>query len=355
LRLLPPEEPPERAPRTLYPGDVIEYYTQMFGVGDPRGLRQATIVRIDQEPDERYPVSLNTIEVLSLTSYVRPLHDRDGRTVTSGMLPLKEFGLVRGAFDAPRKEQALNAGLREAVSAAFAAVRRNMAAAALSVDGESGSSCDAVPDQEQEAERRPGDRAPADRTEGINTASQPPPVVHEPPNGEAAVDGEKLDHFVALPTAEQRRAKHHRGKDRLGVKRRSRKAGHQRLSAVTRDSVGVYHARSEATVSLKKYIQLHHVKEALKERCSKQREKHVVEQGVAPGVDRAAELPLIAHHEAGLEQVRESNNAAEIEPVADGSLVIDGGCLESPLFIDVASLDDKSDDRGRELPKFVDK
>lgn len=355
LRLLPLEEPPARPPRTLYPGDVIEYYTQMFGVGDPRGLRQATIVCIDREPDERYPVSVNTIEVLSLSTYVRPLRDREGLVVTAGMLPLKEFDLVYGTFDAPMREQALNAGLREAVSAAYTAIQQKIADGTLTEEDASRPGSDGESEGEQQVEWPSSPHASAgklvagacprqDYTHASFEVSPTPPAADQSREDGTVVDGSKLDDFEALPTAAVRRVKHRRGKDRLGVRRRSRKKGHQRLSAVVRDSVGVYHARSEDAVALKKYVQLQNVKEAIKERKKRQS----TEEGAPPDFSRVVELDPRGQIISGNAPEDESEAGDTLEPVLDVHTCDDGKPVESPQYIDITGLDEGTDDGARE-------
>ncbi|ETI36210.1 hypothetical protein F443_17619 [Phytophthora nicotianae P1569] len=62
--------PPTPPPRTLRPGDVLEYYSQGFVCGDPRELRVGDVLKISSANDT-FPVSLDTQEALPLTNLVR--------------------------------------------------------------------------------------------------------------------------------------------------------------------------------------------------------------------------------------------------------------------------------------------
>jgi hypothetical protein len=49
-------------PEALHAGDIIEYYSPVFIPGDPRGLREATILKIIAG-EEQYPLRIDSGEL----------------------------------------------------------------------------------------------------------------------------------------------------------------------------------------------------------------------------------------------------------------------------------------------------
>ncbi|ETM31990.1 hypothetical protein L914_20520, partial [Phytophthora nicotianae] len=52
----------ELHPASLYAGDTIEYYSMAFVAGDPRGHRTSVVLRVDEDVQAEYPISVDTGE-----------------------------------------------------------------------------------------------------------------------------------------------------------------------------------------------------------------------------------------------------------------------------------------------------
>jgi len=59
----------QKSNEPIRPGDVVEYYTPIFVAGDPRGLRQATVLAVD--PKEEMPLTLSNAEGIPNSTKVK--------------------------------------------------------------------------------------------------------------------------------------------------------------------------------------------------------------------------------------------------------------------------------------------
>jgi hypothetical protein len=233
------------------------------------------IVRIDRS-DEHYPVRINGLELLTPYTYLRVVKDNEGEPVDETWSMLKFWTLVEGRFSARTRQSVFNDALRTAVADAFAAVRQTIVASRqpgedsdlgsrVEPSGEEGA-LDAGFEDEDDA---------ASASQSCESSSVPGPMTLSEDTGgkdaEAAILSDQpvtvqatdLDQFGELMTLEQRRVKHHRGKDRHGAKAVSRKRRHKQMRKTNRDSVNVYHAQSPEPARLQRFMRLPAVKVAL--------------------------------------------------------------------------------------------
>ncbi|KAF4137326.1 hypothetical protein GN958_ATG03320 [Phytophthora infestans] len=67
---------------TLAACEEIEYYSRCFVTGDPRGLRVAVVLSVDDTPGNELPVSIDTGDPLPLTIFMRRRRDVLGAVTT---------------------------------------------------------------------------------------------------------------------------------------------------------------------------------------------------------------------------------------------------------------------------------
>ncbi|ETP31656.1 hypothetical protein F442_19502 [Phytophthora nicotianae P10297] len=114
-------------PETLHPGDTLEYFSNAFVFGDPRGRRVAVVTKVDARKGVDYPVTLDTGDVISLTMMTKRLADRFGRLLkpdTTKWRKLRTYELAAGSCSAPSRAISLKKALEDAVKASIEAVYR---------------------------------------------------------------------------------------------------------------------------------------------------------------------------------------------------------------------------------------
>ena len=87
----------EQSNEPIRPGDVIEYYSPIHVAGDPRGLRQATVLSVD--PNDETPLVLSNGEGLPNNTKVKRIKVKSGNDVFdhSGIFrPIFRFRLKKG-------------------------------------------------------------------------------------------------------------------------------------------------------------------------------------------------------------------------------------------------------------------
>ena len=71
----------EKSNEPLRPGDVIQYYSGIYVAGDPRGLRQATVMAV-KNPKEEFPLVLDNGECIPNTTRVKRIKEMvDGELI----------------------------------------------------------------------------------------------------------------------------------------------------------------------------------------------------------------------------------------------------------------------------------
>ncbi|KAJ0400278.1 hypothetical protein P43SY_006118 [Pythium insidiosum] len=119
----------ELASERLFPGDTIEYYSMAFVFGDPRGHRLAKVLRIRSDDDE-YPLRLDSQEMLPLTQMIKRKLSRRGEAIGAGEAmwrKIRTFDLIDGKVKGKTRADALNAGIKKAISDAMKATGRRSA------------------------------------------------------------------------------------------------------------------------------------------------------------------------------------------------------------------------------------
>ncbi|KAE9169117.1 hypothetical protein PF005_g28095, partial [Phytophthora fragariae] len=175
-----------RRPAMIYPGDTIEYFSPVFIAGDMRALRTAVVIEVDPEHD-LYPIRINAFEILPLFTVVKPTLSRTREVLEEKWRQLRAYELVPGRFDVPSRESELTVELRRAV-------------------------------------------------EAIKMPETPLQETNEMDVSLAGSHEDNLASSTRLPTLADRNKRHHRGKDRLGVRKVSRKRGHQKQRKPSRCS-----------------------------------------------------------------------------------------------------------------------
>ncbi|EGZ26994.1 hypothetical protein PHYSODRAFT_477168 [Phytophthora sojae] len=66
----------EMQPESLHAGEMIEYFTMALVSGDPRGHREAKVLRVSDDAD--FPIDLDTGEKIPLTMKIRRIKTREG-------------------------------------------------------------------------------------------------------------------------------------------------------------------------------------------------------------------------------------------------------------------------------------
>ncbi len=59
----------EKSKEPICPGDVIHYYCPIFVSGDPRGLRETSVLAVD--PNDKFPLVLSNRDGLPSTTQVK--------------------------------------------------------------------------------------------------------------------------------------------------------------------------------------------------------------------------------------------------------------------------------------------
>ncbi|ETL83452.1 hypothetical protein L917_16604 [Phytophthora nicotianae] len=113
-------------PKVLRAGDLIEYYSRRFVVGDPRGLRVAVVQAIDDGPGTPFPVKLDTEEPLLGDNLLRRRRDSSGKKLDIEKevkwRKLRSYRLEAGKIRRPTHTTTLGERLSAAVDAAMADV-----------------------------------------------------------------------------------------------------------------------------------------------------------------------------------------------------------------------------------------
>ncbi|RLN73460.1 hypothetical protein BBJ28_00007747 [Nothophytophthora sp. Chile5] len=92
---------PRHLGATLYAGDTIAYYSMAFVAGDPRGYREAVLVKVDASPGEDdNPIKITTSENIQPTQMITKIYERDGKPVQGLWRKLRTFTVVSGEFEA---------------------------------------------------------------------------------------------------------------------------------------------------------------------------------------------------------------------------------------------------------------
>ncbi|KAG7389133.1 hypothetical protein PHYPSEUDO_011111 [Phytophthora pseudosyringae] len=253
-----------RRPRRIYPGDKIYYYSPAFVVGDTRALREAVVVRIDPDEDAEFPILINSVEILPLRTVLKPILSSDG-------------GELR---------------LQRAVDGAFAAVRAG---------GNGAGTTDRViiPEVESEnsAEDNHEDNGGNVRDRGMSYDAETGVAAEEKHEAnedqrelvdcftDSLTRAQNLAAFDKLWTPTFREKKNHRGKDRLGIRKTSRKRGHRKQRKPSRKSQAVYHANTTQSAFLSKFMKLPQVRQALLARRNQEPES----DGTGPDVVRTVQ------------------------------------------------------------------
>ena len=92
------DEEEERSNEPIRPGDVIEYYSPIYVAGDPRGLRQSTVLAVDPK-DDSSPLVLDNGEGLPTNTKVKRIKVKSGDDLLEhpGIFrPIYKFRLVKG-------------------------------------------------------------------------------------------------------------------------------------------------------------------------------------------------------------------------------------------------------------------
>ncbi|RLN89316.1 hypothetical protein BBJ28_00023231 [Nothophytophthora sp. Chile5] len=123
---------------TIRAGEVIEYYSPRFIMGDKRGHQHAHIVRVLFAEDPVNPIRLDTNELLSTTSHwAKRYVDASGVFVPKGQSlwrKLRTFKFIDGSVSNPPHQShasMLYSGLQDATVSAFRSVRQREARALL--------------------------------------------------------------------------------------------------------------------------------------------------------------------------------------------------------------------------------
>lgn len=215
-------------------GDEIEYYSPMFVAGDSRGLRRALIEKIDPDDDEVYPVRLNRFELLPVYTYVSRTTDLDGNPCSRRYQALSSYALIPGFKSVPRQERTFVAAMRKSVSSAVEHV--------LQAEGDGGS-------------RRVSSLLPTVETEPQQDLEERR-VVNAEDEGEIdpVVFQTRRQQLRDMLTRTERDKRQRKGRDRLGLRRKSKKRIHQIRRKATTDGSSVILPRTLEERSLRDYL-----------------------------------------------------------------------------------------------------
>ncbi|KAE9169118.1 hypothetical protein PF005_g28095, partial [Phytophthora fragariae] len=158
---------------------------QLASASPPLSFLRA-VIEVDPEHD-LYPIRINAFEILPLFTVVKPTLSRTREVLEEKWRQLRAYELVPGRFDVPSRESELTVELRRAV-------------------------------------------------EAIKMPETPLQETNEMDVSLAGSHEDNLASSTRLPTLADRNKRHHRGKDRLGVRKVSRKRGHQKQRKPSRCS-----------------------------------------------------------------------------------------------------------------------
>jgi len=236
----------------LSAGDTIEYYSQQYPAGDPRGLKTAIVSAVRVQDD--YPLRLNSREVVHKFSMVRRVASPDPTRIRTGWRKVRTFDLVESTRDVPTAASELNDRLRAVV----ADVMRGVTGPSMCDDA---SSCHSSPKPTSL------DKSASDSEESLSASH---PALPLSVDIEVAVDEAQHRELVRrlrdVPTAADIRKRHHQSnpKNTGGwTGKRSRKKKYRAMSGIRRDTVAVYNCNTPGDVWLRQYFALTHIREAL--------------------------------------------------------------------------------------------
>lgn len=245
----------------LCAGDTVEYYSQQYLMGDPRGLKTAIVMGVKCKDD--YPLQLNSLEVVRKFSMIRRIKSPDHSRARTVWRKVRTFDLVNGTCDAPLPASELNARLRGVVADAMREVvgaRRNDHATRDSTSLVGSTGGDTTVGAEQHVTSDTNDAEGSERVLSRSVASEelPPPNLAEGELDES-FHREQVRRFQKVPTAAQIRKRHHQPnpKNTGGwTGGRSRKKKYRDMRGHRRDSKRMYNCNTTASVWLRKYIAL---------------------------------------------------------------------------------------------------
>ncbi|ETM00707.1 hypothetical protein L917_02591 [Phytophthora nicotianae] len=285
-------------PARMYAGDTVEYYSRVFVAGDARGHRTAVVLKIAEDVDTEYPISVDTGEAIPRDMMLKLAVDRAGIGSSLRTLCGANYApiLIPGTCSAPTRASTFNKAIVSAIQDAFAAtaqeLRRTREGFPEEISKKRGRHrCQRQGGNDREglavsqvevsktpepdvnllenglpsrtpitsAEPHPGsDHAFVTneedfQSEGTTSYSVETPV--EPPTDKEVLDAE--EYILSVPTRlERAKIRHQPRKRAVGWHTpRSRKRRYQVKCAVTRSGTQILHARS---------VKAHKVKELLK-------------------------------------------------------------------------------------------
>jgi len=108
---------------TLQAGDTVQYYSPAFVFGDPRALRSSIITRVNQN-DARYPIRLDTDELLSPLTLVKKIQSgHDGECPVGLWRKLRTYTLVDGEAEVDTRRTRFCESIRNVEERSLAAIR----------------------------------------------------------------------------------------------------------------------------------------------------------------------------------------------------------------------------------------
>ncbi|ETM53887.1 hypothetical protein L914_02676 [Phytophthora nicotianae] len=266
-------------PARMYAGDTVEYYSRVFVAGDARGHRTAVVLKIAEDVDTEYPISVDTGEAIPRDMMLKLAVDRAGIGSSLRTLCGANYApiLIPGTCSAPTRASTFNKAIVSAIQDAFAATAQELRRTQGGNDREglavSQVEVSKTPEPDvnllenglpsrtpiTSAEPHPGsDHAFVTneedfQSEGTTSYSVETPV--EPPTDKEVLDAE--EYILSVPTRlERAKIRHQPRKRAVGWHTpHSRKRRYQVKCAVTHSGTQIHHARS---------VKAHKVKELLK-------------------------------------------------------------------------------------------
>jgi hypothetical protein len=224
----------------LRPGDVIDYYSQMYAWGEDRGRKRAIVVGINDADD--YPVRVNSGEIVHKYSMIRRLECGEPGATGTPWRKVRTFNLVNGTYEARSGRHLLSSMLRDAVMAVLSEQGGGDVAPA---SAESAQACS--------SDRRSNFNVGQSECGGFMAVNQVPL--------DQVIDGvyerEQLQCFEDIPTASQLRKRHHQAnpKNTHGWGGgRSRKKKHRKMRVEHRSSTQMYNSKSTKSLFLQRFI-----------------------------------------------------------------------------------------------------
>jgi hypothetical protein len=348
----------------LCAGDTLEYYSPAFVCGNPRGHRLGVVLRVAQQANVEFPVTVDTNEILTRTTLVRRTKDKQGNIISGGKWrKIRTFDLVDSYVDAPLQSERLNLALRSVVRDSYAAVRSQLrdervhAGAGLAEEvntpnTDSTSFAESTRITTVTAPKSPlaqmiqtptevpvvlfADSSDAEDSDCQLLAIVQPAdvapgggndlgVIKREPTPEEA--GEAVKGFIKIRTRKEVENDGHRRKHKRNTWHvpRSRKRSYHKKCVIVRDSKNVYHARTLKAKFIKEFIK--HPAAAAKIKALRERRPVFIAEGVEATrtVDeRAAVWP------DGIRYLVEPYNPSDIQfPESPdlGKCMCDGDCF----------------------------